>query len=601
MIGGSVANAYLMDFYTESERRYNRDSADMTHGDWMCANTSLNKKPFSFDRYPFQKQIADDMHPNLDCIKPSQVGLTEIQIRKALAILSRMPNTSLIYTMPNERMFKRISKARIQPLLSYDKAFQLREGDKTKQSMDLMKIGTSFLYVTGSAEADATSINADFVFNDEIDLTDPSMLALFNSRLQGSDHRINQRFSTPTYEGFGVDKGFSRSDQHEYVIKCRSCNHHQVPVFNREFVHVPGMPDNIEKFIDLSDKLVDNGSVRIDQAVVLCEKCRKPLDLADYDNREWVAKYPSRVLNRGYRIRTFSTHRLDPVYVFTQMFKYKERDNLKGFHNTVLGEAYTNEDQKLTESVIKLAMGNSAAPEKPDLSEKHFLGVDVGSTCYIVVGAGQDPSSMRVIECLTCISDHLESVVARLDKKYNLEGGGLDRYPYTPTINKIRTASNGKLMPVHYHAGKEVAEELDPFKVVDYIKANRTAMIDYVANGIKAQRWHIEGYNEHRQAIVEHLQDMVREEEPEKQAVWIKLNGKDHFFHAMAYLATAVVYYEYLNGTSEHQNVNTEFSGSQENLNPFLVSAQQDIFGTTDLIGYSSSSVGPDKVIRRHS
>ena len=115
-----MANQFLLDLYSTAEGRYNRDSADMTHGEWMCANTSLNKRPFSFDRYPFQKQIADDMHPSLDCIKPSQVGLTEIQIRKALAILSRIPNTSLIYTMPNERMFKRISKARIQPLINFD-------------------------------------------------------------------------------------------------------------------------------------------------------------------------------------------------------------------------------------------------------------------------------------------------------------------------------------------------------------------------------------------------------------------------------------------------------------------------------------------------
>lgn len=598
--GVRVANEFLLDLFTQGEKRYNRDSGDMTHGEWMCLNTSLNKKPFSFDRYPFQKQIADDMHPNLDCIKPSQVGLTEIQIRKSLTVLSRHPNTSLIYTMPNERMFKRISKARIQPLLSYDKAFQLQEGDKTKQSMDLMKIGTSFLYVTGSAEADATSINADFVFNDEIDLTDSAMLALFNSRLQGSDHRVNQRFSTPTYEGFGVDQGYSRSDQHEYIIKCRSCNHHQIPLFTREFVKVEGLPDDLEHLYDLSDKLVDSGQVKIESATVVCEKCRKPLNLADYDNREWVPKYPSRVLNRGYRVRTFSTHRLDPQYVFTQLFKYKANDNMKGFHNTVLGNAHTNEDQKLSLSSIELAIGNPTPPQEASPLEDHFIGVDVGATCHIVVGAGTDPKDIRIVECLTCPAGALDSHVKRLDEKYKLTGGGTDRYPYTPTVNAIRDATGGRVMPIHYTSGKEVVETKDAFDGVDYIKVDRTSMIDYVANGIRNQRWKIEGYSEHKQAIIDHLQDMVREEKDENQAVWLKLNNKDHFFHAMAYLAAAVKYRQVLSEKQEHVNVDTNISTVTSSPSQILLGGGQEIFGSQSLIGYSSGGMGPDKIIRQH-
>ncbi len=593
-----MANQFLMDLYSTAEGRYNKDSKDMTHGDWMCANTSLNKRPFSFERYPFQKQIADDMHPSLDCIKPSQVGLTEIQIRKALAILSRIPNTSLIYTMPNERMFKRISKARIQPLINFDKAFRQESGDKTKQSMDLMRIGTSFLYVTGSAEADATSINADFVFNDEIDLTDPSMLSLFNSRLQGSDHRVNQRFSTPTYEGVGVDRGYRRSDQHEYVIKCRCCNHYQIPVFSRAFVEVDGLPDDLEKFEDISDNLIDSGQLDIQSARVVCEKCRKPLNLADYENREWVAKYPSRVLNRGYRIRTFSTHRLDPQYCFAQLFDYKSNDNLKGFYNTVKGEPYNNEDQKLSLSQIKLAMGSPAIPE-PRQGEPHFIGIDMGVTCYIVVGCGTDPRKMRIILATYCHIDQLRGLVNKLDEQYHFVGGGLDRYPYTPTSNDIRNGSLGRIMPVHYTKSKEVAEEKNALGEVDYIKVNRTDMLDHVATGIRNLTWSIEGYTSNQDKIESHLQDMIREEVEEEQAVWVKLSGKDHFFHAMAYLAAGVSYKIVKDGLEGWVNVNTDFSNAGHGGGILLGQQDNDIFGTTDLIGYSSSN-NPTKIIRRY-
>lgn len=593
-----VANQFLLDLYSTAESRYNRDSSDMTHGDWMCANTSLNKRPFSFDRYPFQKQIADDMHPNLDCIKPSQVGLTEIQIRKALAILSRNPNTSLIYTMPNERMFKRISKARIKPLLDYDKAFKQESGDKTKQSMDLMRIGSSFLYVTGSAEADATSINADFVFNDEIDLTDPAMLSLFNSRLQGSDHRVSQRFSTPTYEGFGVDKGYARSDQHEYMLKCACCNHWQIPQFNRDFVRVDGLPDDLENLEDLSQDLVDSGKVKIETARVVCEKCEAPLNLADYANRQWVAAYPSRVLNRGYRIRTFSTHRLDPTYCFGQLFDYKNNDNLKGFHNTVKGEPYTNEDQKLTLNQIELALGSVSAPEPKD-DMHHFVGIDMGATCHIAVGAGVNPEKMRVIFTMTCKANEIEGVIGRLDEKYRFLMGGIDRYPYTPTADAICKASNGRIVPVHYAANREVEEKKDGLGMVTHINVNRTQMLDYVANGIKGGHWVIEGYSNHRTAIVEHLQDMVREEVDEKQPVWVKLNNRDHFFHAFGYLAASVVYKRLRDGLEGWVNMDLNISGGRFQSGQVIVGdVDSDIFGTSDLIGYSQGN--QRNIIRRH-
>ena len=42
------------------------------------------------------------------------------------------------------------------------------------------------------------------------------------------------------------------------------------------------------------------------------------------------------------------------------------------------------------------------------------------------------------------------------------------------------------------------------------------------------------------EVIKNHLTDMVREEEPKKKAVWKKLTGADHFFHALAFMTTAV-------------------------------------------------------------
>ena len=64
----------------------------MTYYDWINKNTTIGGVPFTCDRYPFQKEILNDMSLELHCIKPSQIGLTEVQLRKALAFTARNPH-----------------------------------------------------------------------------------------------------------------------------------------------------------------------------------------------------------------------------------------------------------------------------------------------------------------------------------------------------------------------------------------------------------------------------------------------------------------------------------------------------------------------------
>jgi phage terminase large subunit GpA-like protein len=51
--------------------------------------------------------------------------------------------------------------------------------------------------------------------------------------------RITQKFSTPTFVGYGIDKSYKLTDQREYEIRCPACNHWQIPLFTPKFVHCP--------------------------------------------------------------------------------------------------------------------------------------------------------------------------------------------------------------------------------------------------------------------------------------------------------------------------------------------------------------------------
>lgn len=61
-------------------------------------------------------------------------------------------------------------------------------------------------------------------------------------------------------------------------------------------------------------------------------------------------------------------------------------------------------------------------------------------------------------------------------------------------------------------------------------------MIDAVAEAVRKGRKTFVGCHDEKDLIITHLQDMVREEEEaNKPAVWKKLTGKDHYFHALAF------------------------------------------------------------------
>jgi len=550
-----VQNPYLLELIRRAQARYNIETVDMALGEWICQNTHLRGRPFNFDRYPFQRQITDDLHPNMDVIKPSQVGLSEVQIRKSLAFIARNRGTTLIFTMPNEKMFKRMSTTRIKPLVEEEKAFNLetRTGEKPARSMGLFQVGSSFMFVTGATEGDATSISADVVMNDEIDLTDQQMLTLFNSRLQNSDWKINQRFSTPTFSNFGVDKGYSVSDQREYLCKCTACNHWQAPLFRPQFIHVPGLSSDVGDLLEIDEQMIDEGKVDIQGSYVKCEKCHSPLDLGNSENREWVARFASRTHHRGYRVSPFSTDRLPPEYILTQMMKYKSRDYMRGWYNTVLGEAHTDGNSRLSDADIQACFTSQMSIPKVDIVKPTWVGIDMGAVCHVIVAQGDSVESLDLIRFSEVpvkeLNDHVKDILAT----YNVIGGAVDRHPYTPNADDLFEISQGKILPVEYRGQKSVNLVEDQVtEEVIYAQAHRTTAIDAVAAAVRRKRWRFSGYGNQKSIITDHLKDMVRDENPEKEATWVKLSNNDHYFHAMVFLGLGLKLKETQRGLTEN-------------------------------------------------
>lgn len=523
--------------YQSAKLRFGDANASQSMGDWITANTTLKKKPFSFKDYPFQKAIADDMHSNLSVKKCSQVGLTEVQLRKYLAILTRSTAISGIFSLPNEKMFTKIYNGRIKPVLEADAVFNPPATNKPTRSKDQIQIRDSFGYITACTEGDATSISADFLFHDELDLSPQEIIALYQSRLQGSDMRITQSFSTPTFVNFGIDKNYKMTDQREYVMKCEACNHVQIPRFTPAFVHVENFQFDVESFTDLTSQ--DIAQLDLENCYVKCEKCGSRLDLSNSDQREWVATHPLRQNFRGYQVRPFSTHRIKPDYIFRQLAGYQERSFTRGFFNTVLGEEYTAADAKIQRADVEACMraGTAGVPDIT-MDKPCYIGIDVGMTCHITVSYDDWDGWPHYVLFETVPAAFLVRRVEELLKVFNVVQGAIDRFPYTNEANEIKDLTNGRIMPVQYRGNAALTPVFEPdTKIISHYSANNTMALDRVQALIATHKMSISGYQGNKELVLDQLTDMVRNDSPDQEDMgsWLKVTGNDHYMHSMAF------------------------------------------------------------------
>jgi len=512
--------------------RYGSSDTSIGLAQWISENTTLNRKPFSYNRYPFQEAIADDQHPNLSCEKCSQIGLSEIQIRKFFALLRRTSGINGIFTLPNEKMFKRMYNGRMKPILDADPIFNPPTGVKPVRNMDMTQIFDSFGYQTGCTEGDATSISADILFHDELDLSPMDMIGLFQSRLQNSDIKMTQSFSTPTFLDYGINRQYQTTDQREYLIKCASCGEHQIPTFDLQFMHIPNFHLDVERLTDLTPEQISE--LPMDDIYVKCCKCSKRLDLSDRTNREWVAAYPNRTAFRGYKVRPFSTDRITPAYMFSQLAKYQQKDFVRGFYNTVLGEPFTESSAQMQRHEIDACFAPTGAP--PDISGDTpvFLGLDMGQVCHLTLHTYKENGEELWLLFDQIPVFQLADRLRKLRQVYSIVQGCADRYPYTPAVDAMRDEAAGIIMPVAYGGKSAILPHYDETRSIDYYTANRTSALDGVRTSIVNKQAVLAGYGPYRETIITHLRDMVRDEKPEAEPEWKKLNNNDHFFHSMA-------------------------------------------------------------------
>jgi hypothetical protein len=333
------------------------------------------------------------------------------------------------------------------------------------------------------------------------------------------------------------------------MIQCEACNHWQIPRFDFPFLSIPSYYTDVEKLTELTPEQII--SLPLDEIFVKCEKCDRSLDLGNAERREWVATYPTRQHTRGYKVRPFSTSRIAPGYIFQQLSQYQQQDFLRGFYNTVLGEPFTESSAQIQSHEIEKVMTQTGSVPNVGKDRPVFLGLDMGQVCHLVLHTLGENENPEFILFQQFPVFQLHERISEIRQIYGVVQGCADRYPYTPTVDALRDDTGGLIMPIHYGSKSYLVPHRDELGSIDYYTANRTAALDRVRSVIINQQAVLAGYGPYRETVITHLRDMVRDEKPEAETEWKKLNGNDHFFHAMAMslLARRVCEYVYSNDT----------------------------------------------------
>lgn len=522
--------------------------------EWIVKNTRdpRNKKlRWSFAEHEFQKGILADASPEVIVRKCSQVGLSEVSVRLALAYCF-MRDLTGIYVLPTKNFASKFSKSRIDavvdrsPLLSSQKS-------KDSYSTYLKIIGDMQLYVAGSfSPDDAISVPAQFLVRDEYDFCNQAVLTSFDSRLghskEGEDFRRD--FSTPTVSNYGIDKKFKEGTQAFYGVRHDRCGQWVVPKFLDDVV-IPGFDGTAR---DLEKYHLEDTNVLPDLAHVRCPHCRKEItvaNLADPAKRTWISAYPDRDAH-SYQVQPFDVPTINPpARTIRQLKNYALK---KDWINFKVGETYEDNASAFNPNAIDLYAGGT--PINPDscgaMRSNFRMGIDVGAVSYITIGI-RIGGRLRVVhrEQVICrgSDDALFNRACFLMDHLGLAFAVIDSMPDFNTADKLSRKYPGKFFACEY------AERLaSPLVTVDIneerrvIRAARDKRFDllvseYNSGGIEwtpspenaLVKEHIQGMKKMRQADEESAAATIDENLPQK---WTKV-GADHYLHALNYLHIA--------------------------------------------------------------
>jgi hypothetical protein len=515
--------------------------------EWLIEHTKHpknSKRPWSFKDHEMQIDIANETRHHVLVRKCSQVGLSELSVRIALAMLSIFPGTTAIYTLPTAKFAAKFAKSRINPVVESSRTLSdlVPVG---ADSNELKQFGTSFLYIVGtSGQSSPISIPADMLVRDEVDFSNQSLLSMFFSRLgHAQDGGWIRDFSTPTVSKYGISAEFDDSTQGRYAVRCGTCNEIAMPSFPDDIV-VPGFDDRIDT-LD-RDMLVDP-KYSFDKAYLKCPACSNEITqrmLTDVSSREWVHAFPDADIG-GYQVMPFDVPMVNPIAKSIKAIKNYERK--ADWVNFEWGKTYEDAENSFLESAIRERFTLSQVLPAPNAATGCVAGLDIGKTSWFLVGKPLDAKRVDIIHAEKIKQDDDNYLVTRaldLLKWYGVQRLVIDAGPdFTSVTQIIAQAYVDQVFGCYYvRSSKKNLSNMDVKMAEQIVTASKVGTFDEAAKAVNKGLVRFANMPE-KETIISHLTSMKRVSHKNSQSemvtAWVN-TGADHYANALNYLCIAI-------------------------------------------------------------
>lgn len=410
---------------------------------WITDNTFRSGRKFSYRYHEYQPRILDSTAREIVVRKCSQVGISELSVRRSLGLVGMLKDFTVIYTLPTATFASVMAKTRVNPVIN--ESPYLNSILSGTDSVEVKQFDNgSFLYLKGAASSNAPiSIPCDMLVHDELDFSDPLVISQYQSRLTHSQHKMKMKLSTPTLPGKGIDHEFQRSRRFFNFVKCNHCNHQFIPHYY-DHVRIPGYKGDL---IDITKKTIHR--VNCEDAYVACPNCGKAPDLGP-KHREWVCENPGENhVAEGFQVSPFDAPAIiTPSYLVEASTAYT---NIAEFVNFNLGLPFFSKESVLSPDEIRTTIIENEIQG----TGYGVMGIDLGKTCHVTVAKCFVDGAMQVLHVEAVPLSRLKERYRFLRAKYRVRMSVMDSLPYTDMVLSLQ-AEDPNLWAVVYSASRGV-------------------------------------------------------------------------------------------------------------------------------------------------
>lgn len=422
---------------------------------------------------PWMRQIWDEETGLVVLQKPTQVWATTWAYSLALHRAAVRGQVG-IFTMPTAADARDFVSGRLDrvidnsPLLAHlmqrepvewgvvgprRRRTHIRE---VKDNTSIKHMGRGTLYFRGTqTRRGAVSVPAHFLIHDELDLSVPEVLEMYQHRLDNVPPEEWQIYyiSTPTIPNFGVNARYRNSTGYVWLVKCEGCNVWQSLNY---WTHTRGVEE-----------------------VLRCPHCQGVLDpMADDPKRAcWVDEHPDKQGHTaGYKLSRLMLCSPDDAgrNLLRKMHERRREARFeRHFTNMDLGE--TSSEGAFTfsrEALLAACFTQSAYPypqaewerRMESMTGPHYMGIDQGDTLTITVGRMdpiRDEGRIRVVLCERRRDPQRGSDAwrwaAELMDRYQIAMCVVDGQPNSAPAHDLAKKYPGRVMVCYYKSGQRFA------------------------------------------------------------------------------------------------------------------------------------------------